>query len=270
MAGRREPADCFNVEDTIERFKIYETPLFSFWCGKDLRFIHQKDDMNGALNLLTNNLETIKQNGHTSQFTIKVYDELPERGKITAGTEHSGSIVCQMHTPGDTVTGMTRYGSGGGGDFMAYLKEELSQAKEKIHHLKQDRDYWKGQVEHLEQAGNDDNLGGLGKVGSALEKYPQLNELLKPVIMNLSENMANLFGKKIPASRISGIPLQPADDTENQKKLSEAITALISAYGKQYNDMGDTIFAFDMEKLSRIAQHTPSVFLEAIQKLREL
>ena len=117
------------------------------------------------------------------------------------------------------------------------------------------------QVEAFEEQGKN-KLGAIGHIGGALEQYPQLNEMAKPLIAAVAGWLNKSQGA--PAATKTDIPPITADVSTQEgidRTGAEAMGKLMVFYRTNYGeDKGDAILAQDLAKLANITDDPEDIY----------
>lgn len=86
------------IDSVIQGFQLYGVPNFSVWLTKELKFAYTGNNMEEALSLLQQNLETIAQSGTVAVYTLRAHPGVDRDGFISNNTRYIGSFNFQMRS----------------------------------------------------------------------------------------------------------------------------------------------------------------------------
>lgn len=272
-----------DIPGVLSVFEMQGSPIFSLWeNNKDILFSFVGENEQERRDKLTEYLNLIKQSASHQQFTIKFHDEANKNGKVTNGTPVTGSLVFKLNENDDLQLVPKNQARVEGTNGSIALLNQIFDAKLQNMELRYNHILEKKQeeVEHLqeqldrageeeEDTDDDDQMGLIGSIGKAGERYPWMQEHIKD-IMTVAKSFLN---KKFGIGEPDGARLAGVEDTsgmEPKEKLNKSIKELLEYYHTKYGDpkAGDANFANDIERLAKMAKTDPDLFDVMIKKLR--
>lgn len=281
-------------KDAVVRvWEMHEMPCFSVWENKSFpAFSCTLETPEERENFLLECLEQIRNGGSAALFTIK-FHEMPKNGKITNGTPVFGSMPFRLSE--SQPAGNNRGGSDA--QWMKELfetrlqlyderhKQELAKKDQVIQELQE-------QLEEGPEDAEDLNLGVIGQVLQAGEKYPTLKRLTDMLVEFLADAVTvgkhkfkNMAHAAAPAgSGINGVeeeaaaggaaPGSATPDQQVNAAIRTLVTYFINHYGTGATDeekrqSGFVEFAYVMTLLANLTTD-PDVMELAIKKLKQL
>lgn len=240
--------DLRGKDEVLAQFEVFDTPYFSVYQGKDLKFYHDQDNLDDARELLSSNLEILERNQSTAPFKIVYYTQLNNSGKLTADN-CKGSGTFRVMSPGvsynnpnfgnpEIISGYPARG--------AHL-ELLKKQQEEIQELKEKLDLIiESQTEDNEPQ---DAMGGFNGVIGALLNNPAIQNVIVGKLISLVDKILP-EQKEVPAARVAGI----TDESEVQGALRDLFAA------------GMTIA--DLQKLADMSKTNAALFQILLGQLR--
>jgi hypothetical protein len=300
--------DRNGFDDIIAGFDTFRhLPYYALYeqKSKDLKFAYKGETWEEGRELFIQNMEVIRNTGTSTIYVIKFYEELSNRGNLNITTPYAGSFVFQMAKNLQTST-MPATGNNIQNDqFSQYLLMQLERERDEKENLRQEIEQIKNMmVAHQEEdeeideeidvingtSESNKELGILGVIGRAGERFPFLQEPLKDFATIISHKMKQFLAPAAqPAgASINGINKDDAMNVEDPSKLLNAhLSTLIKYYtvkeiptGVLFQDLqaeqqeqlkahGYRKFTQDMGLLAGLTADS-DVFELAIKKLRQM
>lgn len=244
--------DFRNIEALLSQFDVMATPYIEVYEGKQKKFDFIEDDLDGARNFLSQQLEAIKFFGNTALFRIAFYREATEKGKLLPeNLKGSNTFKLMEYEEAANVPYWKQKAIGAANSNPEFeeLKQMLLAQQSQINALLEDPD------EIEEAAESVGAYGGLLGALTPLLQNPEVQQVIAGKIIgfinkilpdnqnnNVMENKANLAGL-----------------TENDaQRINNALAVLLSA-GMSANDF---------EKLAALA-NDPTQFQFYLSMLRK-
>lgn len=233
------------ADELMKQFELFDTPYFAIYQGKDLQFYYDNDNIDGARELLQQQLDVLSHNRSTATFKAVFYTDLNDKGKLTPDNI-KGTTTFRVCSPGVSYNHPEFIGSYGDRRGNTRLRDEQDQLIEEL----------KEKVETLEARLNDEQdnepqaVGGIqGFIGAFLNNE-QVQAALLPRLFGLIDQILPAPKPAAQPAAINGI----ADETEVQA----AIRRLFEA-GMNIDDL---------IKLSNIPKNNPALFSILLTQLR--
>jgi hypothetical protein len=225
------------------------SPYYSVWEGKYLRFSYGRDDVAAGSEILRRNMESGKNAGSSDAMILKLHDvPLPKGTGITDKTPYSGSVVFRCCGIEDDATAV--YNLSGLGAIERRLKA-------------------------LEGVGEDKEMkeGGVMGMLNGILMNPQVGPVVAQAAIGAVFGIINKFlpgvlpspgGQPGPAPTMAGIPNPPIPATP------------VNSQEKNFDWAMDTLEAAcpdieqDLIKFAELSQKNPELFKMVIQQLRAL
>ena len=230
-----------NIVDAWER--LYDSPYYSVWCGKDALFQNNMEDTGEAKEKLVNNLKAFEQAGNKSLLTIYIHPK-KEKGYITNKTPVINTMYVRC-CPLDEIQAQS------GGGYLTQqnmLAETLRGLNERLKYLEEETE-----AEPVEEIGNLNNAESWERLADKISAIVD-----KPIFQNAIAKIFNmpLFATKQNTTVLAGIT------PDNLQDQYEAAINLL--------EQKDTDFKTDMVRLALIARDKPEVFKMLLDSLRSM
>lgn len=280
-------ARYYGLFDTNGRSAVNNV-LFTY-KGEDL----EKD----GWHQLEENLQAAQQSAPDMPFIIRFYDQLGKREGIDKSTPSIGCFQMRMNKYEGYKPAVV--GAGGGGMDMI---NQLFQAKldllqqtydSKIEQMEREHEDELDELEKEADKRSSGKLGAIGQIGEALQQYPVLADLAKPLVESLKD-MLTLGRHKLrshtqhhaPADGgIAGVDTAEAPAAEHQaaatgtyrESIDRSLHKMFTWYAKQEGPIDDKEarqrgadkMAADMAMLADLTEDTDMMLL-ALKKLRAI
>jgi hypothetical protein len=191
----------------------YNVPYFSIWCGRDMLFQCNTDDLDQGRQALVDILNAAEQSDNTDVLLIKFHPAL-KKGYVTNASEVVGTLpvrVVELQDGLSTITGLHPE-TGNALSTPGYYF--VKQASEALGAIKDSNVRIEERLLALE-AGNDKEVDVFDKIGSILEK-PGMADLLGQIISRFMPVQPQ------PNIVMSGVPnAVPVKETPVANKLTD-------------------------------------------------
>ncbi len=261
------PVERKGVEDTLNGFDLFQTPFFAVFHTKRMLFCFVDDDNEAARAFLIQQLQALEASGNTAVYTLKVYDEPTKKGQINESVPCCGSLCFRITDPMaglimNTNTGKGQHPVQHVDRYTLFLEQQLRTHQEETQLLRQEVEALKEIT--IEGKEEENNLGWIGDVAAAAEKYPKFADTVMDLLTMAKSFLSKQFPmsnqnntQQAPGGAISGVrPGLNPDDT-----FREAMNILY----KVNPNMTD-----DLVLLANMAANDPDMFQIALKKLRAL
>lgn len=232
--------DIRTKSGVLQQLETFATPYYSIYSGKDLKFFHNKDDMDTARELLEDTLTLLEQNGTTASFVIRFYDGVNEKGKLTdANLLGSNTFRLNPANSVETIAGF--YPSVNNEKMLRQLEAENQMLKEKLSIIEEEE-------EEEEEEAKPANI--VGAVVNNLLQHPEVQSKIIAGLFSLIDKVLPMEQNKIQAS-IAGV----INETDAEDILNELLKHCTLS---------------DLKKLAELPSKNPSLFSILLTQLRSL
>jgi len=260
--------DVYGIDETLKKFDLHRCEDFAVFTGQGDKW-RLKFPGSGR-ELFEENVRSIDPNNDAT-YQVRFYKRDFDEDSITNNTPYSSSYNFKVRPK---QVGMQQGGGNNSGNwlsagdqrYMAFLERELEKYKEKCEDLESDLIDANERLEGYEDKGKK-KLGAIGQLGEAMNEYPQLSNLLQPMI----HAFTNFFNKGNAAPGIGIVDPGPAKSEEEiELQFKTAMSKLMGYYQAKYGQQkGDQQLAQDMAKLANLTDK-PFIFEAAIAQLRSM
>lgn len=80
------------VKQVLDAYTMQDMSAWSIWNGKDLMFAYEGDSVTQGGNELRQTLDALREGGSQASYSLKVYEDLPKKAKITSSTPYSRAL----------------------------------------------------------------------------------------------------------------------------------------------------------------------------------
>lgn len=294
-------ADAILTRDkagVLKIWEMHEKPIFSIWENKRDPAFHNADERESERErVLHECLDFIQESQTTSIFIIKFHDEPNKNGKITSATPVIGSLSFRLNEPNTMRNGNTAVVTAGaaGMDMMKELFESRLQMIDlKFQHEleKKDQEIERLQLEaaaaeeedEYEDDEDSEELGIIGQIGEAGNKYPWMQNALAKVADAFADLVVVAKHKmKVPAAAINGVnnstpqeqqQQQPGAKQSDDQRIKAAYIKMIhyfvSYHGFPPGSTDESIQAMDPEEQEAYKLKGFKEYADTMQKLAAL
>lgn len=231
-----------NVCDWYNKMARDDTPYYSVWSGKTLRFSYDGDDKSAGEELLLLNLDMVRELKSSQVLTLKLHNDL-FKGTINDKTHYNASIDFRCVPAED--------------DALAFSALSYSSAHGEIGRLK----------DEIKDLKNASQSGIMGYLGPMLENPDVQNMIAGTVIGFLGKLLPGIMPGSAPMMASPAAPQGAAmgsigDPTEDEAaKLNRDLERL----GAQDPDIIE-----DLGKLADLAEKKPDIFKMVLAQLRNM
>ena len=220
-----------DIESVLDAYTNWDIPAFAIWCGKQFQFRYCEKSMTDGKAFLANWLQMLYDNGAGSAaiYTLCVYEDLPDDGKIKSNTAYDGSFNFRLN---EYPSGYVQGQPGG----MNALVSEINALKKKL--------------AEKEEEEEEDNTYGLGKLGLILQ-HPAIEPLVPALTNKVMDWVLNEDKTPAKVTRISGITMPDNMPKDPQEILKQALDIL-------YKE--DPEFEKTLWKIARMSISQPKKF----------
>jgi hypothetical protein len=275
--------DVYGIENVLSMFDLHKCEDFAVFTGASsgtsdkwrLKFAATGKDI---FQVNVQSIDPMNDATYQVRFYKKDFDE----DAITPGTPYSSSYnfkvkpraiqAAPAHGAANAWTGL----SVGDTRYMAFLEAEINRLKEELYNANSTIEDLNDSLQEYEDKGKK-KLGDIGMAGEALEQYPLLAEMFKPLVAGIS-NFLNGRAGMPPQNTGYGLGnIQSPSNTppamtpdEVKQTFENAVTKMNGYYVKKYGQVdGDRLFAQDLQKLADLTDK-PFIFEAALDQLRKL
>jgi len=238
------------ADELMKQFELFDTPYFAIYQGKDLQFYYDDENIDGARELLTQQLDVLTANRSTATFKAVFYTGLNDKGKLTP-ENIKGTTTFRVCSPGVSYN----HPEFGNPELIGSYPERrgnvrlMDEQAQKIEALEQKIDLLLEEKES-EQNEQPQSVGGFQGVIGAVLANPQVQQILIGRLLTLLDKILPEQQPAGPKPTIAGI----TDESEVQAAI------------RQLFEAGMTID--DLIKLSNIPKNNPGLFSILLTQLR--
>lgn len=234
--------DIRSKEGVLKQLETFDTPFYSVHSGKDLKFFHAQNDMDGARNLLEDTLTLLEINGTAASFVIKFYSDVDDNGKLV-DKNLLGSNSFRLNPAGNSEIIGGYYPTVQQSSRLKELEAENAMLQEKIALLEND--------DEDEQETKPANI-----VGAVINKLLEHEAVQARIISGLF----SVLDKVIPVdAKHNNMNASIAGTGNNENDVDEIIDNLLQHCTVQ-----------DLQKLSELPVKNPSLFNLLLTQLRAM
>lgn len=245
--------DLRGGEQVMAAFDLHGTPFFAIYQGKDLKFYHDAEDIDGARELLQQHVDMLNHGQSTAPFKIVFYTQLNSAGKLT-NDNIKGSNTFRICTPGVSYNNPNF----GNPEFIGSYSDKrerisvIEQQNAKISELTEKLDLLLEQKAIEDEETEAEATAGVGSfqniIGAVLSNPTVQNVLIGKLLAFVDQVLPDK--QQAPAAQIAGV----LDETEVQGALRTLFAA------------GMTIA--DLQKLAQMSENEPAMFNFLLSQLR--
>lgn len=244
MATRSKSIQFFDANAVLEVFQQLDIPSFAIWHDTQLMFPHESEDMEEALAVLENYLESLKES--PTIYSIRFYKNL-NGNDISTKTDYNGSFNFRLKNPEE----LGRSAVGGHFNYNTVLESKINALTLAIDEMRRERDEDPEPPEDPKQ--------GIGQINAFLD-HP-LVKFITDKIFNVVQQSTQQQPEQHRRPAISGINEQqaPAAGTDyGPLTLDQSIAILKQA---------DPALHVHLAKLAALSQQDPDSFNFLLQTL---
>jgi hypothetical protein len=273
VAGERGSIDAIGVQATVDRARMFmeanNTPIFSLWQDKSIKFPYLGENVDDALQLLTDNLNAIAPTGVTHMYTLKFHPSLDTDGyignnsrviasfnfRLNGGQYYGGQPVAPGAINGTTTSSSPE---------MAAILELLKRQDERMYAIEDaingtDED----EMDEPERT-EEDRIIGIVKQASEIVKDNQplsdlVNDFRLLFRVGLKKFGIDLSKENTAMTATAPTTPPPAATADNGEKIKYAFTILMPLMP----DLPEILVA-----LANLSQNDPETFNLVVKKMR--
>lgn len=232
-----------------------ETPYFSIWAGKDLRFYGKDADLSAARAHFEQILQVLHQSGSTQIYTCKFHEALNKRGKIDNTLPVIGSFNFRLYDGfGDA--------SQGGRWHQAPAPAEVAAPANTMNAL-----YMKMQERMLNRMMDQLDAADAAAMSGTGDEYDEKKQFILDIAnSDMGAGLIGLIRDFLPRPKRSNyMQQQPQQPAHVAGIDDDALMSLIERLRAK-----DADFDNNLAMLADLAENSPFMYKKAIKKLKEI
>lgn len=228
-----------------------DTPYFSIWAGKDLRFYGKDPDTSAARAHFEQILQVLHQSASTQIYTCKFHEELNKRGRIDNSIPVIGSFNFRLFDGFGTANQGERWHQGQGPQAVAPVNN-VNALMNKMQEKMIERMF--NQLEAADQAA----ISGTG------DDYDEKKQFILDIANSeVGSGLIGIIRDFLPRPKYARMQQQqPAHVAGIDDDQTMELIARLRARDKDFDN--------NLAMLAHLAENSPFIYNKAIKKLKEI
>ena len=271
--------ECYGRENAMNCFRLHNTPDFAVFAGQGdkwrLKFSVTDKNQDESEMIFRDNLDAVDATNDAT-YQVRFYRKLKDGDEPDVTTPYSSSfnfkvkekMPFQMAEKQMAPAAQFGHLSYGDQQWIKFLQDERIRLMEENRQLKEEVETLENELDELELGDGEPELGALGTIGAAGQKYPWIQDQMSTLIGVFDRLTRAIPGMNSAPAAAAPAPMGEAPEN-TEAKFKAALQKLLDYYNKKYPGAGEARLAEDLWKLAQLTDK-PMIFDMALQQLKSL